>query len=492
MKMKTLRNEMKTRKESFFQNDCEDFKRDHLSEDLYKKFYEKESKELKKLENYVSVSGRMISKRIFGKASFFTLQDMSGKIQVYVSSNHIKEEIYEKKFKKCNLGDLIGVHGKVFKTKTGELTVDCRKIFLLTRSYRTISSKFYGLKNKEIQHRNRCLDLILNQRSRNTFIIRSKIISWLRCFMNEKGFMEVETPIMQPMYGGASAKPFMTRHNALKSELYLRIAPELYLKRLVIGGFEKIFEIGKNFRNEGVSTIHNPEFTMMEFYEAYKNYLDLMDFIENLFHEIVESTLKKSGIKYGENFLNFDKRFKKVTMKQSILQNISNQFSMKDLENKDKVFTIARSYGVQVEKEDSIGEIQYKIFEKVVEKKLIQPTFVTEYPIDVSPLSKRSRENPLVAERFELFIGGYEIANGFSELNDPVDQTSRFLQQSRKNGIRRDIDEDTFYDKDYITSLEYGLPPTAGVGIGIDRLVMLLTNRRSIRDVIFFPALRKK
>ncbi|WP_080626634.1 lysine--tRNA ligase [Candidatus Riesia pediculischaeffi] len=466
------------------------FKRDHLSKDLYNKFYQIERKKLISLENHVSVAGRMISRRILGRASFFTLRDFSGTIQVYVSVNTVKEKFYEHHFKKWNLGDIVGVYGRLFKTKVGELTIDCQRIYLLSKSYRTISSKFYRLKNREIQHRNRCLDLISNEDSKEIFIVRSKIINWIRQFMNRRGFIEVETPIMQPIPGGALAKPFITHHNTLNTELYLRISPELYLKRLIIGGFEKIFEIGKNFRNEGISRVHNPEFTMMEMYEVYKNYLDLMKFVELLLKKIARSMLKTSKVKHGENFLDFDKDFEKITMKESILRNISDEFSEKDLNDKDKIIMIAKSYEVKIDDTDQLGKIQYKIFEKVVEKKLVQPTFVTEYPIEVSPLSKRKEDDPSIAERFELFIGGYEVANGFSELNDPIDQLSRFIQQRRENrsGV---VDQDYSYDEDYISALEYGLPPTAGLGIGIDRLVMLLTDRCSIRDVIFFPILRK-
>lgn len=463
------------------------FRRTHLSDDLNFKYGKKNLKELSEINVYVSVAGRMIRRRIMGKSSFLTLQDMSGQIQIYVLSSDLKDNFYYKEFKKWNLGYIIGVNGFLFKTKTGELTVFCKKIFLLTKSFLPFPDKFHGLENQEIRYRKRYLDIITNIKSRKTFITRSRIISSIRTFMIDKGFIEVETPMMQTMPGGANARPFVTYNKSLNMKMYLRIAPELYLKRLVVGGFEKVFEINRNFRNEGISPYHNPEFTMLEFYMAYSDYKDLIIFTEKLLSNIALKSLGTTEIRYGKFCFDFSKPFIKMTMKESIIQYCS-KINLEDFDNINKLLDISKILKIDLKEESNLGLIKNKIFESIVKKKLIQPTFITEYPIEISPLSRRNDKNPMLADRFELFIAGNEIGNGFSELNDPKDQLFRFVNQSKKDNGNNCQNKN--YDEDYITALKYGLPPTAGLGIGIDRLVMLMTNSSSIRDVILFPLLK--
>ncbi|MDC9593338.1 lysine--tRNA ligase [Xenorhabdus sp. IM139775] len=488
-----LNNELKTRREKLsalrsngiaFPND---FRRENISEDLHAKYDDKTKEELEALDIEVSVAGRMMTRRIMGKASFATLQDMGGRIQIYVSRDDLPEGIYNTQFKKWDLGDILGARGNLFKTQTGELSIHCTELHLLTKALRPLPDKFHGLADQETRYRQRYLDLISNDESRKAFQIRSRVMSALRSFMIKKDFMEVETPMMQAIPGGASARPFITHHNALDIDMYLRIAPELYLKRLVVGGFERVFEINRNFRNEGVSPRHNPEFTMMELYMAYADYQDLIVLIEDLFRTLTQEVLGTTLVKYGEQAFDFGKPFAKLTMKEAICK-YRPETNMADLDDMDKAVAIAKTLGIDVEKGWGLGRVQCEIFEETAESHLIQPTFITEYPAEVSPLARRNDDNPFITDRFEFFIGGREIGNGFSELNDAEDQAERFAEQVRQKD--QGDDEAMFYDEDYITALEHGLPPTAGLGIGIDRMVMLFTDSHTIRDVILFPAMR--
>ncbi|CNJ96355.1 lysine--tRNA ligase [Yersinia intermedia] len=464
-----------------------DFRREHLSDQLHAEYGSKENEELEALNIEVTVAGRMMTRRIMGKASFVTLQDVGGRIQLYVSRDDLPEGIYNEEFKKWDLGDILGARGKLFKTKTGELSIHCSELRLLTKALRPLPDKFHGLADQETRYRQRYLDLIANDESRHTFKVRSQVMSGIRSFMVEKGFMEVETPMMQVIPGGASARPFVTHHNALDIDMYLRIAPELYLKRLVVGGFERVFEINRNFRNEGVSPRHNPEFTMMELYMAYADYKDLIVLTEELFRTLTETVLGSSVVQYGEQTFDFGKPFAKLTMKEAICK-YRPETNVADLDDMDKALAIAESLGIKIEKSWGLGRVQCEIFEETAESHLIQPTFITEYPAEVSPLARRNDDNPFITDRFEFFIGGREIGNGFSELNDAEDQAQRFADQV--SAKEAGDDEAMFYDEDYVTALEHGLPPTAGLGIGIDRMVMLFTNSHTIRDVILFPAMR--
>lgn len=464
-----------------------DFRREHLSDQLHAEYGEKTNEELEALDIEVTVAGRMMTRRIMGKASFVTLQDVGGRIQLYVSRDDLPEGVYNEEFKKWDLGDILGARGKLFKTKTGELSIHCNELRLLTKALRPLPDKFHGLADQETRYRQRYLDLIANDESRNTFKVRSQVMSGIRRFMVEKGFIEVETPMMQVIPGGASARPFVTHHNALDIDMYLRIAPELYLKRLVVGGFERVFEINRNFRNEGVSPRHNPEFTMMELYMAYADYKDLIALTEELFRTLTETVLGSSVVQYGDQTFDFGKPFAKLTMKEAICK-YRPETNVADLDDMNKALAIAESLGIKVEKSWGLGRVQCEIFEETAESHLIQPTFITEYPAEVSPLARRNDDNPFITDRFEFFIGGREIGNGFSELNDAEDQAQRFADQV--SAKEAGDDEAMFYDEDYVTALEHGLPPTAGLGIGIDRMVMLFTNSHTIRDVILFPAMR--
>ncbi|MCW2481497.1 lysine--tRNA ligase [Candidatus Symbiopectobacterium sp. NZEC135] len=488
-----LNNELKARREKLsalrehgiaFPND---FRRDSTSDALHAAYDDKENEELEALGIEVVVAGRMMTRRIMGKASFVTLQDVGGRIQLYVARDDLAEGIYNEQFKKWDLGDILGARGKVFKTKTGELSIHCTELRLLTKALRPLPDKFHGLADQETRYRQRYLDLIANDESRNTFRVRSQIMSGIRRFMVERGFMEVETPMMQVIPGGASARPFVTHHNALDIDMYLRIAPELYLKRLVVGGFERVFEINRNFRNEGVSPRHNPEFTMMELYMAYADYKDLIELTESLFRTLTQDVLGSTTVPYGDQTFDFGKPFEKLTMREAICK-YRPETNVTDLDDFDKASAIATSLGIKIEKGWGLGRIVTEIFEETAEANLIQPTFITEYPAEVSPLARRNDDNPEITDRFEFFIGGREIGNGFSELNDAEDQAERFADQVRAKDAGDD--EAMFYDEDYVTALEHGLPPTAGLGIGIDRMVMLFTNSHTIRDVILFPAMR--
>ncbi len=455
---------------------------------LREKYENMSAEELEKEDKRYAVAGRIMIIRSFGKASFVELKDGTGKIQVYIRKDKVGDEKY-KIFKLMDAGDFIWVKGPIFRTKTGELTIMAEELELLCKSLRPLPEKWHGLTDVEIRYRQRYLDLMVNDEVKRVFVLRSKIIHSIREFFVKRGFLEVETPMMQPIPGGATARPFKTYHNALGIDLYLRIAPELYLKRLVVGGMDKVFEINRNFRNEGISTQHNPEFTMLEFYMAYATYEDLMRLTEELFCNILDKLFGgKREIEYQGNKINFNPPWKRITLFDSLREIAGVPEEVLKEEQAAKKF--AEKCGINILERDTHGKIITKIFDHFVEPKLINPTFVVGYPIDVSPLSRRNDKNPDMADRFELFIGGMEVANGFNELNDPVDQRKRFEMQV---ALREAGDEEAqFMDEDYIIALEHGLPPTAGEGIGIDRMVMLLTDSPSIRDVILFPHMKPK
>ncbi|WP_343126443.1 lysine--tRNA ligase [Buchnera aphidicola] len=455
----------------------------------YKKYFKKTKKELKNLNISVNISGRILIRRLFGKALFFIIQDFNFEIQIYISSNIFSISEYQEKILNLEIGDIIGIQGILFKTNTQELSIYCQKIDLLNKSLYTLPKKFYGLRNQELKYRRRYLDLIINQKTKKIFITRSKILSEIRFFMEKKKFIEVETPMMHIIPGGALAKPFITYNNTLHQNMYLRIAPEIYLKQIIIGGFKKIFEINRNFRNEGISTRHNPEFTMMECYTAYNNYKDMMLLLNKLLLYLIKKLFNSSILKYKKNSFDFKKKIPTMTMYEAILF-FNPNIKKKDLKNLKNIKKLIKKLNLIIEKKWKLGHIINYIFEKTTEKKIISPTFITHYPIEVSPLSKADNKNPNYAERFEFFLFGYEIANGYSELNDSEEQKKRFKLQLSYENKKKNINNN--YDKDYIHALEYGLPPTAGLGVGIDRLIMILTNNENIRDVIFFPTLRIK
>lgn len=462
-----------------------DFRRKQLAAALLNTYATATAETLSETPVTVSIAGRMVLRRLMGKASFFHLQDMSGRIQVYMREPELPE-VYEQ-FKHWDLGDIVGVEGYLFITKTGELTVHATALQLLTKSLRPMPDKFHGLSDQEMRYRKRYVDLIANEESRHLFLIRSKLIQSIRRFMDNHQFLEVETPMMHPIPGGALARPFETYHNSLDMPMFLRIAPELYLKRLVVGGFERVYEINRNFRNEGISTRHNPEFTMMEFYQAYADYTDLMTFSEQLFQFLCDEVLQTRQIEYQGHVIDFDKPFARMTIQEAILQ-YHPHLKLADLQTQEACRAILDKLGFAYKPTDGVGKLNMIIFEETVEHQLIQPTFVTAYPTEVSPLARPSKDDPTLTDRFELFIVGRELANGFSELNDAQDQAARFRRQVEEKEAG-DL-EAMHFDHDYIEALEYGLPPTAGEGIGIDRLVMLFTNSPSIRDVILFPHLR--
>ncbi len=455
--------------------------------DVFKRYGDLTGEELEDLNAVCTVAGRIMAWRDFGKACFLHIKDECAKIQLYVRKDKLGEEKFNN-FKLMDLGDIIGVKGQVFRTRTGELTILVHELQLLAKSLRPLPEKWHGLTDVETRYRQRYLDLIVNDPVREVFRTRSKIVQEVRNFFISRGFMEVETPMMQPIPGGATARPFKTYHNALGMELYLRVAPELYLKRLIVGGFEKVFELNRNFRNEGISIKHNPEFTMLEFYVAYATYEDLMSLTEELFLHVVQSVLGKTQIEYQGNIIDFKAPWPRLSFFGALTEMAG--VSQEVLKDRAEAVRFGESVGIKVDAKDTHGKILTKIFDHLVEPKLIQPHFIVNYPIDVSPLSRRSEEAPDIAERFELFIGGKEIANGFNELNDPDDQKRRFEQQV---AMRESGDEEAqFMDEDYIVALEHGMPPTAGEGIGIDRVVMLLTDSPSIRDVILFPHMRPR
>jgi lysyl-tRNA synthetase class 2 len=462
-----------------------DFKPLHTSAEVIAAYGDKEHFDAGN-EQYV-VAGRILARRSFGKAAFIQLQDRKGRIQVYVKKDDIGVEAFEA-FESFDIGDIIGVEGFPFRTKTGELSLHAKLVRLLVKSLHPLPEKFHGLTDLETRYRQRYVDLIVNPESRDVFIKRSRIVNLIRGFMAGRDFLEVETPMMQPIPGGAAARPFITHHNALDMQLFLRIAPELYLKRLVVGGLERVFEINRNFRNEGISVRHNPEFTMMEFYQAYATYEELMDFTEELFCHVAQVVLGTLDFNCQGNGISFKRPWKRLTVREAILE--YGDIDAKQLDDRDLALAYARSLGLDLSQDIGYGKLIMEIFEEVAEHKLIQPTFITAYPTEVSPLSRKNDHDPYIVDRFELIIGGREIANAFSELNDPVDQKERFLSQvAEKN---KGDEEAHYMDEDYVRALEYGMPPTAGEGIGIDRLVMLLTDSASIRDVILFPQLRKE
>ncbi len=467
------------------------FRRDSLAGDLHQQYENEDGEVLKEKAISVSVAGRIMTRRKMGKASFITLQDMSGKIQLYVARDLLPEGVYEEIMAMLDLGDIVGAKGTLFKTKTNELTVRCTALELLTKALRPLPDKFHGLADQEMRYRQRYLDLISNEESRRTFIIRSKVIAGIREYFIGKGFIEVETPMLQVIPGGAAARPFITHHNALDIDMYLRIAPELYLKRLVVGGFERVFELNRNFRNEGVSVRHNPEFTMIEYYQAYADYHDLMDNTEELLRKLALDILGTTIVPYGEYEFDFGKPFERITMHDAVLKYGADKGIVKeDLYDFDRAKAVAEKLGIEIQKSWGLGSLVNAIFEEVAEHHLIQPTFLMAHPAEISPLARRNDENPEVTDRFELFIGGREIGNGFSELNDAEDQNERFNAQvaAKEAGD----DEAMFKDEDFVVALEHGLPPTAGEGLGIDRLAMLFANAESIRDVILFPAMKHK
>ena len=462
-----------------------DYRREHLAAALHADWGGKSNEELEPKHVGAAVAGRMMFKRVMGKASFATVQDVSGRIQLYVTRDGVGEAVYEA-FKHWDLGDILGARGTIFKTKTGELSIKVTELRLLSKSLRPLPEKFHGLADQEQKYRQRYVDLIVNDAAREVFRVRTRVIQEIRAYMVERGFLEVETPMMQPIPGGAAARPFVTHHNALDMDLYLRIAPELYLKRLVVGGFEKVFEINRNFRNEGISTRHNPEFTMLEFYEAYRDHRYLMDFTEDLLRTAAKNVLGATQLKYGEHTVDLGRPFARLTIDQAIEKYAPAYAGMS--EPKALAAALARA-GVKVDAKSSLAVLKLQAFE-TIEEKLVQPTFIVDYPAEVSPLARRNDANPEITDRFELYIVGREMANGFSELNDPEDQAARFLEQARKK--EAGDAEAMHYDADYIRALEYGMPPAAGEGIGIDRLVMLFTDSPSIRDVLLFPHLRRE
>ncbi|MDT8281398.1 MAG: lysine--tRNA ligase [Gammaproteobacteria bacterium] len=463
------------------------FRRDALTGDLIEHYQDKTKEELEVLNIRVSVAGRMMAKRVMGKASFSQLQDMSGRIQLFLQRDSLPEGVYNEDFKKWDIGDIIGASGVLFKTQTDELSVKVDDVQLLTKSLRPLPDKFHGLSDTEIRYRQRYVDLIMNPEVKQNFYLRSQIIKFIRDYFDTRGFVEVETPMMQIIPGGASARPFETFHNALNLPMYLRIAPELYLKRLVVGGVERVYEINRNFRNEGVSTRHNPEFTMIEFYQAYADYNDLMDLTEDLLRQIATNLLGSTDVIGEGRTYDFGSPFARLSVFDSILH-FNPEITAEDLSDIDRARALAKSLGIKIKDSYGLGKVQIEIFEVTVEHRLMDPTFITKYPTEVSPLARRNDEDPFVTDRFEFFIGGREMANGFSELNDAEDQAERFRHQVAEKDAGDD--EAMHYDADYIRALEFGLPPTAGEGIGIDRLVMLLTNSPSIRDVILFPHMR--
>ncbi|PIT79296.1 lysine--tRNA ligase [Limnohabitans sp. JirII-31] len=467
-----------------------DFKPAHHAATLHELHGDKTSEVLTEEGQFAKVAGRMMLKRVMGKASFATLQDSTGRIQIYVTRDDVNEEIYAD-FKHWDLGDIVACEGKLFKTRTGELSIHASSIRMLTKSLRPMPDKFHGVHDQEIKYRQRYVDLMTDETARKRFVARSKAVSGIREFMVQHNFLEVETPMLHPIPGGANAKPFTTHHNALDQEMFLRIAPELYLKRLIVGGFERVFEINRNFRNEGISVRHNPEFTMMEFYAAYWNYQDLMSFTEEL---VRDAAMKAAGtllLTYGGKAVDLSQPFERLTIPEAILKYTD---AGDNVGNAEWLIDALKKLGFKEDKDKlstrSLASLQVMYFEETVEEKLWQPTFICEHPVEISPLARASDVRPEVTERFELYITGREFGNGFSELNDAEDQAARF--QAQVTAKDSGDDEAMFFDHDFVRALEYGMPPTGGCGIGIDRLMMLLTDSPSIRDVILFPALRRE
>ncbi|MCV2420396.1 lysine--tRNA ligase [Paucibacter sp. DJ2R-2] len=464
-----------------------DFKPQHRALPLTQRYGDLDNETLEPQAVAVSVAGRLMLKRVMGKASFGTLQDATGRIQLFVTKDGVGEESYDA-FKHLDLGDIVGAEGQLFKTKTGELSVRVSNLRLLTKSLRPLPDKFHGMADQEQKYRQRYVDLITDEHARARFIARSKAVSSIRSFMVEHSFLEVETPMLHPIPGGANAKPFITHHNALDQEMYLRIAPELYLKRLIVGGFERVFEINRNFRNEGISVRHNPEFTMMEFYAAYWTHHDLMDFTEEVLRHAARAATGNARVTYAGKDVHLDEPFARLSVRDSLVAHAG--LSAEQADDAELLRAKLKDLGEEAPKHWTLPELQFGMFEAVVEEKLWQPTFIIDYPVEVSPLARASDSNPKITERFELFITGREYANGFSELNDAEDQAARFHAQVANKDAGDE--EAMFFDADFIRALEYGMPPTGGCGIGIDRLMMLITDSPSIRDIILFPALRRE
>jgi len=463
------------------------YKFDITASEAIERFGHMDAETLESENESFTMAGRIMARRDFGKASFIQIKDSSGRIQSYIRKDKIRNDQF-KIFKLMDIGDFIGIRGSFFKTRTGELTILAADIRLLSKSRRPLPEKWHGLTDVETRYRQRYVDLIVNDKVKDVFVLRSRIIQSFRDFFINKGFLEVETPMMQAIPGGATARPFKTFHNALGMELYLRIAPELYLKRLVVGGLERVFEINRNFRNEGVSVQHNPEFTMLEFYMAYATYEDLMVLTEELFNHILQETLGANVIEYQQKNLDFTPPWPRITMHDALREIAGVEEEV--LNDFEAAVEFAGSHDIPLVKRDGLGKIKAKLFDQLVEPKLINPTFIIGYPTEISPLSRRNDQNPDIVDRFELFIAGKEIANAFTELNDPDDQRERFMQQVV---LRESGDEEAqFMDDDFLKAIEHGLPPTAGQGIGVDRVVMLLTDSPSIRDVIFFPHMKAK
>ncbi|MEN8106456.1 MAG: lysine--tRNA ligase [Pseudomonadota bacterium] len=463
-----------------------DFRRDAIAGELHAEYDDRDNDVLESEPIRVKVAGRLMAKRVMGKASFAQLQDMSGRIQLFLQRDALPEGVYQA-FKGWDIGDIIAAEGVLFKTKTGELSVKADTLRILTKSLRPLPEKYHGLADQETRYRQRYVDLIMNEVSRNTFRMRSQIVQYIRQYLNERDFLEVETPMMQAIPGGAVARPFSTYHNSLDMDLFLRIAPELYLKRLVVGGYERVYEINRNFRNEGLSTRHNPEFTMLEFYQGYADYHDLMDLTEDLLRNMAMELHGSTTIEYQGQSYDFGKPFRRMTVFESILH-FNPDLAADDINDLEPARAVAEKLGIPLKDNYGLGKVQIEIFEKTVEDHLADPAFITAYPTEVSPLARRNNDDPFVADRFEFFVGGREIANGFSELNDAEDQAERFRKQVEEKDAG-DL-EAMHYDADYIRALEHGMPPTAGEGIGIDRLVMLFTDSPSIRDVLLFPHMR--
>jgi lysyl-tRNA synthetase, class II len=486
-KLRALREAQKQGRGVAFPND---YKPDAHAAKLHAEHGGKAAEQLLAEGTGAKVAGRMMLKRVMGKASFATLQDQSGRIQIYVTRDDVGEDVYAA-FKHWDLGDIVAAEGRVFKTKTGELSLHATSIRLLTKSLRPMPDKFHGVADQEVKYRQRYVDLMMDEQARQRFVARSKAVSGIREFMVRHGFLEVETPMLHPIPGGANARPFVTHHNALEQEMFLRIAPELYLKRLVVGGFERVFEINRNFRNEGISVRHNPEFTMMEFYAAYWNYRDLMDFTEALVRDAAHKAVGTLQLTYAGKPVDLQAPFQRLTIREAIGQHTDAGAGADD---REWLMAALRKLGMTEEKDRlskrSLASLQVLYFEEMVEEKLWQPTFIMEHPTEISPLARANDERPEVTERFELYITGREFGNGFSELNDAEDQAARFAAQV--NAKDAGDDEAMYFDHDFVRALEYGMPPTGGCGIGIDRLMMLLTDSPSIRDVILFPALRRE
>lgn len=458
----------------------------HTASEIFSGYGESSKEALAEEKKEVVVAGRMMMRRLMGKASFTTIQDGSGRLQLYVRKQDVSEDVYEA-FKHWDLGDIVYAKGYLFRTNTGELSLWCQEIVLLTKALRPLPDKYHGLQDVEMRYRQRYLDLMTNQESVEVMKIRCEVVRLVRQFFHDRGFLEVETPMMQVIPGGAAARPFVTHLNALDMPLYLRIAPELYLKRLVVGGVDRVFELNRNFRNEGMSTRHNPEFTMVEFYQAYATYHDMMDLTESLFAVLLDQVCGSRVLDYEGEQIDFSGSFTRLSLADALMKE-HDILTADTIRDRAVLTKLAKELGIEVVESFGEGKIQLEIFEKTIEKKLIQPTFITDYPIEVSPLARCKDDDVFLTDRFEFFVAGRELANGFSELNDPEDQVSRFQKQV---ALRDEGDQEAMlYDEDFVTALEYGMPPTAGQGIGIDRLVMLLANRSTIRDVILFPMMR--